>query len=127
MTIRKRQLLGVAFACLAAGAGSMCGASQAPDQTTGLAVLGPGWAECAEVNDEVSGDGNIRSMFTAWLQGYITARNDAGPRKNTGADASPYALIDAALAYCSDNPGSRFSDATRNVYERLIQDSQSAR
>ena len=99
MNFTKRLMVGAALAWLLTSLGCMSDTanSQPSSDTAGAAVLGPGWAECAEVNGDVSGDGNLRSLFTSWLQGYISGMNEAGQQRDTGADASPYALIAAAL------------------------------
>jgi hypothetical protein len=124
-----RFLAGAALVWLLAGVESASDAEslQSPNDTPSLAVLGPGWAECAEVNSDVSGDNDLRSLFTSWLQGYLTGRNDAGPLKDTGADISPYALFAGALEYCENNPGMRFSDAARSVHDQLVEVSKKAK
>ena len=125
----KRLFLGCSLVWLCAGTRPLSDAvvSQAQTTATGAAVLGPGWADCDEVTDQVSSDDNLRFLFTAWIQGYITGKNEAGTLKDVGADAAPSALLAAALRYCEENPMNKFSDAARDIYDQLAQRSQGAR
>jgi hypothetical protein len=113
--------------CLAATGLPTTVASQNRADAASLAVLGPGWADCEEVNLDVVGDDTLRSLFASWIQGYITGRNESAALRDIGAGIASSALLGAALRYCEEHPASKFSDATRDVYQQLIQHAQSAR
>jgi hypothetical protein len=126
--LMKRLLAGTALVCLSAtGLPSPIAALQSPADPASLAVLGPGWADCEEVNLDVVGDDTLRSLFASWIQGYITGRNESAALRDIGAGVASSALLGAALRYCEEHPASKFSDATRSVYDELIQHSRSGR
>lgn len=120
--------------------------SQEQRDRAGMAILGSGWADCAEVTETTAADDNLRFLFASWVQGYITGRNETGaptdaaagadaqgarskvaPFRDIGANESPGALVAAALDYCAEHPLDKFSDATRSVYDRLVQSARSPR
>jgi len=122
-------------------------ASQPQSERAGIAILGSGWADCAEVTDTTASDDNLRFLFASWVQGYITGRNETGAPadgpstgvsaqgdrvqadalRDIGANVSPASLVTAALDYCEEHPLDKFADASRSVYDQLVRSARTAR
>lgn len=103
-----------AAAVLALG---LAGTAAAADAKGGYAVVGPGAHSCAEFT---AAPKDVGAIVGIWVQGYVTALNQALPDVRDVTNGRSDAEIEQALVgVCNKNPNMLLADATREMVVKM--------
>jgi hypothetical protein len=92
---------------------ALTGAASAADAKGNYAVIGLGARTCA---DYTSAPAEVTAVVGVWVQGYMTALNQALPEiTDVTSGRSDAQIADALFAACRRDPNMLLADATRDV------------
>ncbi len=102
----------------AAFALSLAGAASAADAEGNYSVIGMGARTCA---DYTSAPAEAAMVVGVWVQGYMTALNQALPDvKDVTGGRTDQQLADALFSACRNDPHMLLADASRELALKLI-------
>ncbi len=100
-----------------------CTGARAADGEGRFAVEGVGLADCQRFVEERQKRSNLYFMFGGWLDGYLSAVNEALPET---FDVTPWQSTDLLAAmiesHCADHPDDNFAGVARALARRLAQE-----
>jgi hypothetical protein len=101
------------------------GATSARDMDDQYAVFGVGAENCATYLVARDQAGAAERWYHHWLNGYLTAVNNAGASTyNILGDKGMTDILDWLEGYCAANPNSNFSNAVADMVTLLYADRQ---
>ncbi|MFT3810110.1 MAG: HdeA/HdeB family chaperone [Micropepsaceae bacterium] len=102
----------------AAFALTLAGAASAADAKGNYSVIGLGANTCA---DYTAAPVEVTQIVGVWMQGYMTALNQALPEvTDVTAGRNDAQLADALYSACRSNPNMLLADATRDIALKMV-------
>jgi hypothetical protein len=103
----------------------LTGAAMARDMDDQYAVFGVGGENCASYLVARDQAGVAERWYLHWLNGYLTAVNNAGASTyNILGDKNLADVLDWLEGYCAANPNSNFANAVADMVTLLYADRQ---
>lgn len=86
--------------------------------TSTYLITGEGGTPCATVVQQIESSEQARTIYGAWLSGYVTRFNYERDSK-LGRQFSSSTLVNAAIQHCKSKPLDDFAQAAESIIKEL--------